>query len=491
MQIIIMQKEKGDMDMIESYKIFMKICFCILMISQLIFISSCSFIPATANSIKSASFTNSKSSASTTINESRSIVNPSSEVIITLIPTTEVTSIPTSSKEVAVKPTTKVTSIPKEYASTLEQARAKVLQYMAGGEYTNNKDTTICALTDKYCGATVVFVGNTEPLTQSMLNNCVISKIREKLKSTDMVCVWNGEAWVFKSENLQAGHRYIVKYSQNGNKTIVENINPSECYWTKIVWDNNIGIGLSDGTRITYEMSGGRYIELENPIMLGTQEQRIKHELLSCYNGICNGQKNPLNLNLTEINRYISTGSDEGLKSFQVIKAQKASFVAITGGQWGLNELYTKSVKAAVVRFDEIDPGIMKEFVEKNGLQFVTYDLKSNPIFLQHPSWVASYWNYDFGRVIQLNINNYTKYLDQYSMDYCVKTMNPTSMELLWEESRGIYILDTMNLDRNGTEIYKKTWILAQLEKYKDKLDPILEYKWIKRDAENGIMRYS
>ena len=377
----------------------------------------------------------------------------------------------------------------KEYTSTPEKDRAKVLPYMASGEYTTNTDTSINALTDKFCGATVVFSGNTEALTQDILNNSVISKIRGNLKSTDVVCVQNGEAYVFNSDNLKAGYRKITKYGQDGSKSIVENTNKSICYSLKIVWDKDNGICLSDGTRITYQLNGGKYIELENPIMLGTQEQRIGHELKSLLNGTFNNQKNPLNLNVNEVNQYLSTGSDQGLNSFQVIKSQEAAFIVVTGGEWGLNELYTKSVRRCVARFDEIDPNIMKDLVEKRGLQVVTYDMQADPNFSAsaHPSWGATFWSYDFGRVIYLNQAIYTKYIGQYDTDTIIETMNPSVMFRFWVESEGLYTLENTVLSPNEREVEKNNWVLNQLKKFPS----IPENALLSKSATDNIDRYS
>lgn len=386
----------------------------------------------------------------------------------------------------------------KEYTSTPEQDRAKVLVYMAGGEYTNNTDNTIFALTDKFCGATVVFSKNTEPLTQDALNNSVISKIRGNLKSTDVVYVQNGEAYVFNSNNLKAGYRKITKYDQSGSKSIVENTNQIECYWLKIVWDKD-GIGLSDDTKITYWLENGKFVESENSKMLGTQEQRIGHLLKSFLNGDIYGRKNNLNLKVDEVNQYLNTGSDEGLTSFQVIKSQEVAFIAVTGGRWGLNELYLKSTRKAVARLDQIDPDIMKYLVEKNGLQVVTFDSEyGGPnlagMFVDDLSTGAVFDSCDLGNIIYINQTRYDEDLRQTDINKLIDSVYVEVMEFLLVESRGIYALNNKNLgsiyDSTEIELYKTKWTLAQVEKYKAQMTE-LEYFCICQNMNNVLKMYS
>ncbi|HNX15391.1 MAG TPA: hypothetical protein PKH29_11145 [Oscillospiraceae bacterium] len=406
-----------------------------------------------------------------------------------------------SSEVVSSKPNSTVTSSKvesstpsKEYTSTPEKDRAKVLPYMAGGEYTNDTDTNICALTDKFCGATVVFSGNTEPLTQDALNNSVINKIRGNLKSTDVVYVQNGEAYVFNSDNLKSGYRKITKYSQSGSKSIVENTNQSSSYSLKIVWDKDNGICLSDGTRLIYQLSGGKYVELENPIMLGTQEQRIEYRLKSLLYGGFSDQKNLYNLNANEVNQYLKTGSDQGLNSFQVIKSEKAAFIVVTGGECGLNELFTKSTKKAVARLDEIDPNIMKLLVEKNGLQIVVCTNRLQPIWSGDLSTGAIYDSTDYGNVICINQSRYDKYLGQMDMNELVGVVYVDLMEFLWMESRGIYALNNENfrndINSKEAELYKARWTLDQIEKYKAQMTDF-EFAKIFEDMNNVIKIYS
>lgn len=381
----------------------------------------------------------------------------------------------------------------KEYTSTPEKDRAKVLPYMAGGEYTNDTDTNICALTDKFCGATVVFSGNTEPLTQDALNNSVINKIRGNLKSTDVVYVQNGEAYVFNPDNLKSGYRKITKYGQDGSKSIVENTNQSECYFLKIVWDKDNGICLSDGTRLIYQLNGGKFIELENPIMLGTQEQRIGYRLKSLLKSGDSDQRNHYNLNANEVNQYLSTGSDEGLKSFQVVKSQKAAFIVVTGGECGLNELFTKSTKKAVARLDEIDPNIMKYLVEKNGLQIVAYTTRLYPVFAGDLSTGAVYQSCDYGNVILMNQSRYDKYLGQMDINELVNTVYVDPIEFLLVESRGIYALNNKKFTGDyvkETELYKARWGRSKIEEYKAQMTDFESNK-ITEDLDNVEKMFS
>ena len=427
----------------------------------------------------------------------------SSEEVISSTPESEVSGAVESMSSSVASSKVESSTPSKEYTSTPEKDRAKVLPYMAGGEYTNDTDTTINALTDKFCGATVVISGNTEPLTQDVLNNSVISKIRGNLKSTHVVYVQNGEAYVFNSDNLKAGYRKITKYGQDGSKSIVENTNQSECYFLKIVWDKDNGICLSDGTRLIYQLNDQKFVELENPIMLGTQEQRIGHLLKSFLNTDLYGVKNPLNLNAYEVNQYISTGSDEGLNSFQVIKSEKSAFIAVTGGKWGLNELYTKSTKKAVARLDEIDPDIMKYLVEKNGLQVVTFDykyggLKSDGMFSDDLSTGAVYSCDEYGNTIFMNQSRYDKYLGQVDMNELIDAVYANVMEYLFVESRGIYALNNIkfagdyatDINIKEIELDKSRWTLAQAEKYKAQMTDF-EYLGICQDMNNVIKMFS
>ena len=422
----------------------------------------------------------------------------SSEEVISSTPESEVSGAVESMSSSVASSKVESSTPSKEYTSTPEKDRAKVLPYMAGGEYTNDTDTTINALTDKFCGATVVISGNTEPLTQDVLNNSVISKIRGNLKSTDVVYVWNGEAWVFNSDNLEAGYRKITKYDQSGSKSIVENTTQIERYWLKIVWDKDKGICLSDGTRIIYQLSGGKYVEMENPIMLGTQEQRIGYRLKSLLKSGNSDQRNHFNLNADEVNQYISTGSDEGLNSFQVVKSEKAAFIVVTGGECGLNELFTKSTKKAVARLDEIDPDIMEYLVNKNGLQIVAYTNRFQSIFLGDLSTGAVYISTDFGNIICMNQSRYDKYLGQVDMNELVDAVYVESMEFLLVESRGLYAEN--NIQYTGStnsedyvkeiELYKSKWCLAQAEKYKANMTDF-EYLGICQDMNNVIKMFS
>ncbi len=393
-------------------------------------------------------------------------------------------------------------------------ATFKSFQYMAGGCFADAFNSQTFAIHDQKSSATVVFSDkdlekvdnliknksklNAVQLKQEYINKSVINKITKSLKKDDFAYVLNGEAYVFNSNNLQNGYRSINKYDKNGKLSVIKNNLESTCYFSKIVWDKNIGIGVSDGSRITYKLNGNKFTELKDYVMLGTKEQRVRKTLIDLYNGKAFDQKNkvfnnPLNLDGKEVKQYLKTGSDEGLKSFQIVESEAATpFVMVTGGKWGLDELYSKAVEATVKRFDEIDPNIMKDIVDRNGMQTVTFDRIEDPIFPTHSGYGASFWNYDYGRVIYIN-NTYSKYLGKYDLDKLIEMIRPSIMEVLWVESKGQYSLDNLKFKNyfNDTEVYKATWLLAQVEKYKEKLDPILEYRYISNDAKNAINNYS
>ena len=398
-------------------------------------------------------------------------------------------------------------------------------KFMAGGEFTNSVDDAPFAIKDKQSGAVVVFSEkdflntdgkispierskySAEELRQLYINKSVVSKIKDKLKSNDCVYVLNSEAYVFNDENLpivrlgkvSEKNVGIKKYDQYGNPTTVKNTRECNACYSKTVWYKD-GIYESDGTRLTHKLNTqtGQFNELTDFIMLGTQEQRMSYILSTAYYGLSKGKDgkdhaNIFNLNLNEISQYINTGSDVGLTSFQVIKSQQESFVIMTGGSCGLNELYVKSIRAAVKRFDEIDPNIMKEIVEKNGLQIVSFDIESSPLFSGSTKSFALLWTSPVGKIISINQNSGTQHLSECPIDRLAGILATGIMEYLWVESRGLYALD--NLEKEGfshdsIELYKATWLLEQINKYQSKLTTI-EYRTMVQDAKNDIEIYS
>ncbi|MFA6184970.1 MAG: cell wall-binding repeat-containing protein [Candidatus Shapirobacteria bacterium] len=388
------------------------------------------------------------------------------------------------------------------------EATKKAFKFMAGGEYADIYNSSLLIFTDPISKCTVVFEDKYyedldgqlsylkdgsltgEQLNQKYVENSGISKI-SGLTPDNVVFRNNDGAYVFGEDNLKSGNRSINKFDKNGNKTIVTDNLSGTCNLAVPGWDKNIGVCLSDGTRITHKLNGNSFEELVNPIMIGTQEQRMKHIVKSLYDGNYRSVNNLFNLDVNEVNKYLDTGSDEGLKSFQVVKSQQESFIMVTGGQWGLNELFAKTVRAAVKRSDEIDPNIMKEVVEKNGLQTVTYDAQTEQFFKTFSGWSATFTSDSLGRTIYLNQDRYTKYLGEYSMDNLIEIICPDIMECLWVESRGLYGLDNIKFENlfNGVELDKNTWLLNKTEQYKDKLTKP-EYIHIHGDAMNNIDVY-
>lgn len=398
-------------------------------------------------------------------------------------------------------------------------------KFMAGGEFINGAEDAPFAIKDKQSGAVVVFSDqdflnidgtlslierskySAEELRQLYVDKSIVNKIKGKLKTNDCVYILNSEAYVFNDENLpivrlgkvSEKNVGIKKYDQYGNPTTVKNTRECNSCYSKTVWYKD-GIYESDGTRLTHKLNTqtGQFNELPDFIMLGSQEQRMSYILSTAYYGLSRGKDgkdhaNIFNLNLNEINQYINTGSDVGLTSFQVIKSQQESFVIMTGGSCGLNELYVKSIRTAVKRFDEIDPNIMKELVEKNGLQIVSFDIESSPLFTGSTKSFALLWTSPVGKIISINQNSGTQHLSECSIDRLAGILATGIMEYLWVESRGLYALD--NLEKEGfshdsIELYKATWLLEQINKYQSKLTTI-EYRTMVQDTKNDIEIYS
>ncbi|MDD2225230.1 MAG: copper amine oxidase N-terminal domain-containing protein [Candidatus Shapirobacteria bacterium] len=282
------------------------------------------------------------------------------------------------------------------------------------------------------------------------------------------------------------------------NRTLVPVRAIAEAFEKSVIWDqatNSIFINYTQQEKTAFinnpnnTGTGGNTKTPETTITGTPEQQRVKNNLKNIYDEVINGQANPFNLDDNEVKKYLETGSDEGLKSFQVVKSKETSFIMITGEEeLGLNKITAKIVKMAVKRWDEIDPSIMKEMVETNGLRVVTYRSK---IFQPFQDKTDFAWSATFDKegTTYLNQYLYAEALTRFNENKVVETNTRRIMEDLLVESYGIYYL--RNLDKNkNIEVYKAGRLLEQVEKYKSKLTPT-EYSYIKNDAENNIRNFS
>jgi len=275
------------------------------------------------------------------------------------------------------------------------------------------------------------------------------------------------------------------------NRTLVPVRAISEAFGKSVIWDqatNSIFINYTEQEKADFINNpnnigtGGNTKTPETAITGTPEQQRVKNNLKNIYDEVINGQANPFNLDANEVKKYLETGSDEGLKSFQVVKSKETSFIMVTGGECGLNELYANAVKMAVKRWDQIDPEIIKRTVE-NGLKTVTY---YTPIFQTCSGWGATFDQ----ETIYLNQNINTRDLNEYKMDDLVKIICPSIMECLYVESYGIFYLNNINsLSNQNIEVYKNTKLLEIVREYKAKLTQP-ELILMTADAENAIKSF-
>lgn len=383
-----------------------------------------------------------------------------------------------------------------------------VSKFLAGSEFTDISNQPF-SVVDNQSGIVVTFSNkdflvidkkisqekrktlSTSDLQQEYIKESSFEVNRDKLKTKNckLAFIDDNKVYNFTDETIKQGNNSITSFDSSGQETLINYTPLSLSSSPQVSFNENLGVCIVDNNMIVADVSGKKFEELPDYQEIGTRQQRIGKNLWSLY---YNQEGNPFNLDMNEINTYLNTYSDEGLKSFQIAKGEKESFIIITGGEYGLNELYVKTVKKAVKRLDEIDPNIIKELVKQNGLKVVTFDLPSNPMFGKKYGYTATYLKHDFGGAIYLNQKLRSHYLGEYDMDKLVDIIYPEVMESILVEGRALGDLNDPSFKNNlnKIELEKSVWFLEKIvEKYKDKLTQT-EYILMSTDAKNNIKAY-
>lgn len=162
------------------------------------------------------------------------------------------------------------------------------------------------------------------------------------------------------------------------------------------------GYVATDGLRVThvYNEENQQWEELENYIPIGTAQERMNRNLRELLNANVRTQMgltaetNPLGFDSAEVERYILTSSDEGLKSFQVLNIApgEPAIPLATGGSSGLREDIgnIEVFKQAFKRLLEIDPNAGKVSTTQHGLRAIAGDI-SPYTFDSQPTYSASF----------------------------------------------------------------------------------------------------
>lgn len=389
-------------------------------------------------------------------------------------------------------------------ADAIDIGATKVaLDYKAGGKFENPNNSNIFAITDVSTGAVVKFADadfqaldqklasykngklTTDQLLKKYLDESVIGKIRKNLKKGDFVYVMGGEAYVFDQNSKNEIKPVIKRITATGNISQVSENMESRFYAApSIVWNEIIGIGLSDGYKISYKYNTAtnNFEELTDYVMLGTPEQRMKSHIRSMFDS-----KLTSDISEEDVKKYEQTGSTEGCKTIKVLNDAegKPAFFVICGGQYGFDEKVVEATENAVKRLNEIDSKFVRMLSDKFGLSCITYDL-TNEISMNGN--ITKYSNAIYKKRFG---NGIIFYNSVFRKDYSLSDHAINLMYLCFTEARGIY--DSEHLKRvNGSYVFesidkilstgatgveKQAWSLRMVEIFnmQDKYTPLDE----------------
>ncbi|MBI2599576.1 hypothetical protein HYW43_01495 [Candidatus Daviesbacteria bacterium] len=292
------------------------------------------------------------------------------------------------------------------------------------------------------------------------------------LEPTQVAFVENDRIYAM-SGDAKTGKAQTFLLTQDGPELITY---PDNTYYRPpLKWSNDRGIVGTDGYKITHQFdpNSGQWNELKDYVALGTPQQRINKSLLQALEEpIVSPQGetifNYFNLDRSEVDYYIQTGNDQGLKSFQVLKdanGNPAFFITTKGTAGIINPNNVQDIKSAVNRLNEIDPTIIRSIADRGGLRII-----SNWLFLDHYNVKPSSYSFvtDLGlievpdRVIgRVGMSNF--------------------MEVLLEEPRHMYNMRHLVSDGGSKWVYQAPDQLAD----KTGIDKgRFEIEWAKANAQ-------
>lgn len=202
---------------------------------------------------------------------------------------------------------------------------------------------------------------------------------------------------------ITPGSEKFVEYPSDGNNPF----SPA--------WDDNLGIAYSDGMRITgsYDPASDTWSGLDEYIIFGTPEQRIRHSLVNFLNKPTTERDgshvNILGLDPEEVQTYLDTGEDQGLTTFQVLKNSegKPAMIVTIGQPFGVKKENVDIAKKAVTRLNMIDPtvrdqegniihrGIIDEITQRFGARAIAgniqHGFETPPVANYFASYSASF----------------------------------------------------------------------------------------------------
>lgn len=198
-------------------------------------------------------------------------------------------------------------------------------------------------------------------------------------------------------------------------KMYSDKINPD--YKSQIVDDTQYNLGkiATDEYSIThkYNEEMRKWEKLIENLPYQTPELRIKKllsnlvnhtEKLTLLNGEKTYVKNPLSLDNDEINHYIKTNSDEGLKSFKIIKNAKGepAIILATSEKFGITKEIAEIILNNFKKINKIDPDLVDKLTHQFYLRAICGD---SPIKEMQQKEQLSALYYDLG-TIRYNSNH-------------------------------------------------------------------------------------
>jgi len=199
---------------------------------------------------------------------------------------------------------------------------------------------------------------------------------------------------------------------------------------------------------------------------------------------------NSLDLDITEVKKYLLTGETKDLNTFKVIKDAQGNpaFIVVKGGDNGFNEKSLAYVGNAVNRLNEIDPTIIRTMADKHNLKFVATN--TNGEFEKHPNWMATYRNPEFGGLILLNPKIFGINVD--NIEFGVIGALITESRAIYTTSKGTDSLITNAPDKLDENIgIDKALFLSSLSKKwfnENKIDSFSKEYF--SDTATGIINY-
>lgn len=382
------------------------------------------------------------------------------------------------------------------------KAVQKAMKYMTGGEYTIEEQIGIKTYTDEVSGITAVFADSLNDAEKASF----IKKLKPQLAGCDFVYELNGEAYLFiPNIYIKSGRDYRLydcfKIAKDGTRTKIKNPNTLTWDFGEPRWDKDLGIVWADSYRINhrYDSSNNIWVELNQYVMLGTEEQRFNKSLSQMANlpgyGMGYGDKtqNPLGLDPDEVQKYLAAGDDTGFKTFKVARDAngKPAFIINIGPMNGFHVL-EQDMQDTIEYMNNIDPKLIRMLADQYGICCLTNDIGGMKTFENNPGFEGTFWPYEFGSVVFLNdadigkkFENSIKQLPGYPYNCRLKSF---VMAGILMESRALYTMKRMGddwgkaLDKlsDNTGLDKALWARQKADEYyaKKKISE-LEYSMV------------